>query len=168
MLACIHEIDERLNENGGFMADNMSAEEIRCLLIDDEFDETVVVMAFEEAEGIPFDSGGVVVINHVDVITGLSGSSFGHADVCRFGIGVRNGGYDVVTGPAPIVRRIAFKEVVRDNFGFVVRFMTKRRETVDIAERPDAFSRRFEKFVCFNIAATVNGDIRIFQAEKIR
>ena len=133
MFACIHEIDERLNENGSFMADNMSAEEIRCLLIDDEFNEAVVVMAFEETEGIAFDSGGVVIINHVDVIAGLSGSSFGHADVCRFGIGVRNGGDDVITGPAPIVRHIIFKEVVCDDFGFVVRFMTKRRETVDIA-----------------------------------
>lgn len=68
-----------------------------------------------------------------DVVTFLQGLVFGQADVSRFGIGVGDGRYRIVIGPAPCFRSVSGKEVVRQDFRFVIGLVTEGGQTIDIS-----------------------------------
>ena len=85
----------------------------------------------------------------------------------HFGIGVGDGRDDVVAGPAPVFRFIAREEVVGDDFRFVIGFVAEGGHAVDVAESPDAVSRRFQELIGFNVAPFIEADVGIFQVEEI-
>ena len=54
-----------------------------------------------------------------------------------------------------------------DDFRFVVGFVAERCHAIDVAESPDAVSRRFQELIGFNVAPLIEADVGIFQVEEI-
>ena len=127
-----HEVvDEGLDEDGRFGADNVGAEDEFRLLIDDQLDEAVVFIARFIAHGVALGRRRIMVDGRFHVIAFLHGLVFRQAGVSRFGIGV--GRYGIVVGPAPRFRFVSGKEVVRQDFRFVIGLVAEGGQAVDVA-----------------------------------
>ena len=161
----IQKIDERLNENGSFMADDMGTEEMFGLLVDNELDKSVIGSIREITERVALCGRRVMVIGNIRFVAGFKRFFFRKSDVCRFRICISNGRDDVIAGPTPVFRLFAGEEVVCNDFRFVVCFVAERGEAVHVAEGPNPFGSRFEKFICFNVTALIRRYIRIFQVQ---
>ena len=109
-----------------------------------------------------------MVDGRFDVVAFLQGLFFRQADVSRFRIGIGNGRHRIVIGPAPCFRGVSGKEVVCQDFCFVIGLVAEGGHAVDVAQGPDILSRRFQKFVRFDVAALVQADVGIFQVQQFR
>ena len=67
--AGIHKVNEGLDENRGFMSDNVSTQEVFRFFVDNKFYETVVGIALLKAEGIAFGCRRVMVDGNIHVIS---------------------------------------------------------------------------------------------------
>ena len=90
------------------------------------------------------------------------GFFFSHAYVGGFGIRIGHGRNCVVVGPAPLGRFRIGKEVIGQDFRFLVGFVPKGRFAVDVANGKDSVGCCFQKFIRFDIAAWIDGDVGVF------
>ena len=123
--AGIHKVNEGLDENRGFMSDNVSTQEMFRFFVDNEFYETVVGIPFLKAEGIAFGCRRVVVDGNIHVVSRFFCICFRKAYLSRLGIGVGYCRDEIVSGPTPILRFVILKEVVGNDFRFVVGFVAE-------------------------------------------
>ena len=82
--AGIHKVNEGLDENRGFMSDNVSTQEVFRFFVDNEFYETVVGISLLKAEGIAFGCRRVMVDGNIHVVSRFFCICFRKAYLCRF------------------------------------------------------------------------------------
>ena len=123
--AGIHKVNEGLDENRGFVSDNVSSQEVFRFFVDDEFYETVVGIPFLKAESIAFGCRRVAVDGNIHVVSRFFCICFRKAYLSRFRIGVGYCRDKIVSGPTPIFRFAIFKEIVGNDFRFVVGFVAE-------------------------------------------
>ena len=101
------EVDEGLDEDRGFRSDDVGAQDVTRLAVDDELDEAVVRGTGFKAQGIALDGCRVVIDCRFRRIARLLGLDFRQAYVGRFGVRIGHGWYRIVlaTGPEPCRRR---------------------------------------------------------------
>ena len=168
MLAAHEQVNERLNEDGRFVADDVGTENLVCLLVEHELRKAVVVMPCFKAEGIAFHSRGIMIEGRFRFIALCLRLFFGQADMRGFGVRIGYSGDGFVLGPAPVLGGIALKEVVRENLGFVIRLVAKWSLAIDVANSPDAVSGRLEEFVRPDVAALIELHVRMLEVQQLR
>ena len=102
-----------------------------------------------------------------DVKSPLYRVSFRQTDVSRFWISIGDGRHSVIVGPPPCFWCVVGKKIVGENLGLIVRFMAEGRTSVDIAQRPDTFTCRFEEFIRFDVTAFVHTDGCLCRTQEI-
>ena len=93
-------VDKGLDEDGRFMAHDVGAENLFTRFVDDELDEAIIRGARFVSQCISFGRGGVVVDGRFYVMALFLCPFFSKPHMGRFRIGIGDGRYGVVLGPA--------------------------------------------------------------------